>query len=79
MRLLLARGANPNSRNLKNGHTPLIMCARQREDCAECARLLVEAGADREARNFEGKTALETARERGHLKVAEVLEVGGSN
>jgi len=77
VRLLLARGADPNSRNLKNGHTPLIMCARQREDCAECARLLLEAGADTEARNFEGKTALETALERGHLKVAEVLGPSG--
>ena len=78
MQLLLQHGADPNSRNLMpgemEGYTPLIMCARQRNDCAECAQLLLDAGADPNARDAQGKTALDVALEKGHQRVAAVLQ-----
>ena len=78
VRLLLDRGAQVNSRNVMNGDlqgvTPLIMCALQRDDCAECAQLLLAAGADASARDARGKTALDHALERGHQRVAEVVQ-----
>lgn len=72
--LLLARGAQVNSRNLKKGHTPLIQCARQRDDCAECAELLLAAGADLQARDFQDKSALDYATEGNHVRVVAVLK-----
>lgn len=64
--LLLRRGADVNSRNLKAdsefyGTTPLIMNATQKDDCAEVTELLIEAGADRSAMDANGKTALDYA------------------
>ena len=51
VRLLLERGADVNSRNALaggefEGATPLIMLARQHNDCSECAEILIHAGAD---------------------------------
>ena len=46
------------------GATALIWCAKQRDDCAEAAQVLIEAGIDVAARDAEGKTALDHARER---------------
>lgn len=75
--LLLARGAAVDSRNLMPGemlgYTPLIMCACQRNDCAECARLLLDAGADINARSAAGKTAEDYALERGSEQVLAIL------
>ena len=72
--LLLSRGAQVDSRNLRNGYTPLIMCARQPNDCAECAELLLAAGADPQARDFQDKTALDYAREGNRMRVIAVLK-----
>src|SRR5262249_32009955 len=61
--VLLQHGADVNSRNVKAdsdffGVTPLIMNATQRNDCAEVTELLIAAGADLNAADAAGKTAL---------------------
>ena len=82
VKLLLERGAEVDSRNLGDGDmqgfTPLIMCAKQKDDCAECAELLLAAGADVNARAANGKSALDYALEGGHEKVAAVLRKYGA-
>src|SRR5207247_9726529 len=76
--LLLLRGANVNSRNVKAdsaffGVTPLIMNATQRDDCSAVTELLLAAGADIDATDAAGKTALAHALERGLTRISEVL------
>ncbi|AIE86141.1 ankyrin repeat domain-containing protein [Fimbriimonas ginsengisoli] len=75
--LLLERGANPNSRNLMpgefEGFTPLHMMASQRNQCIECAELLLAAGADPTLRDAKGATALDVAKERGRDQTAAFL------
>lgn len=78
---LLQRGANVDSRNRLAGNllgfTPLIMCATQRNDCAECAELLLAAGADVHAAADDGRTALACAVAGGHRAVEAVLRRAG--
>ncbi|MBT3265964.1 hypothetical protein HN371_02370 [Candidatus Poribacteria bacterium] len=73
VRVLLDHGADPNSRNVLpgdfEGFTPLIMCASQQNDCAECAEALLHAGADPSAKDAKGRTALDVATEGGHGRV----------
>jgi ankyrin repeat protein len=81
--LLLRRGANVNSRNVKPdselyGMTPLIMNATQREDCSEITALLLNAGAEIDAVDAKGKTALAYAVERGRRRIAETLRKRGA-
>jgi ankyrin repeat protein len=78
VRVLLDRGANVNSRNVKSdsdfhGMTPLIMNATQKNDCSEVTEKLIGAGADIMAVDAQGKTALQHAQERGLKKIEEVL------
>lgn len=77
--LLLSRGADVNSRNVKvgsglEGMTPLIMNATQHNDCSEVTELLLAAGADTRARDVHGKTALDYAQEKGLRRIAGVLQ-----
>ena len=76
--LLLTRGADPNARNLMKGDfegfTPLHMCARQREECTECARLLLDAGCDPGALDANGRRAIDVAKECGKTVMAGFLE-----
>jgi ankyrin repeat protein len=83
VRVLLDRGANVNSRNIKAdsefyGVTPLIMNATQKNDCSEVTEMLIRAGADITAVDFHGKTAFHHARERGLIKIQEVLRQHGA-
>lgn len=76
--LLLSRGADVNARNRKvdsefYGMTPLIMNATQRDDCAQVTRLLISAGADIEAVDAQGKTALDYAIEHNNERIESVL------
>lgn len=77
VQMLLERGAQVDARNQLRkselyGVTPLLMNARQREDCVEATRLLIDAGADPEARH-NGKTALEVAEGKGNTRIAGFL------
>jgi ankyrin repeat protein len=77
VRLLLDRGANPNSVNRLEksdfcGVTPLLMNALMTDDCAEVTELLLAAGAGTTVR-FKGKTALEIATEKKNTRIHAVL------
>jgi ankyrin repeat protein len=76
--LLLHRGADVNARNVLAdsdfyGMTPLIMNATQQEDCAEVTELLLQAGADTAAVDWQGKTALDHAVANGLHRIETVL------
>ena len=57
------------------GSTALIVAAR--EGHKEVVQLLIEAGANREAQDRHGRTALYHARERNKHEVVRLLEVRG--
>jgi ankyrin repeat protein len=81
--LLLGRGADVNSRNVKvdsefYGMTPLIMNATQKDDCSEVTELLLGARAEIHATDAAGKTALAHAQERGLTRIVEVLRQHGA-
>ena len=81
--LLIERGADVNSRNVKedsdfHGVTPLIMNATQKNDCAEVTKLLLEAGADVNAEDASGRTALSHATEKGLNRIPKVLGAHGA-
>lgn len=59
------------------GLTPLVLAAR--EDCLECARILVEAGADVNQRTLYGWTPLLTATQNRHYKLAAYLMEDGAD
>jgi ankyrin repeat protein len=74
-RLLLARGANVNSRAVNNG-TPLHEAAGNGD--VEFANLLLNHGADVNAKTTDGKTPLSYALERNRLDMAEFLRKYGA-
>ncbi len=59
------------------GLTSLVLAAR--EDCLECAQLLLAAGADVNQRTFYGWSALLTATQNRHYKLAAYLLDHGAN
>lgn len=78
-KILLEYGANVNSRNEKKGsrcygRTPLIHNATQKEDCSEITEMLLKAGADLNAIDEKGKTALQWAQEKKNTKIVSVLK-----
>jgi len=81
--VLLKHGANVNTRNIKAGSkfegvTPLIMNATQKDDCSEVTELLLAAGADINAVDTKGMTALAHATALGLTKIPEVLRRAGA-
>ncbi len=77
-RLLLEKGANVNARNIKKdseffGVTPLIMNATQGNDCSEVTQILLKAGADINATDAQGKTALDHAKAKDNKNIISVL------
>lgn len=67
IRMLVSAGGDvnavvtrPGSHHL--GATPLIWCAKQRDDCAAAATALLELGADPGIRDAEGKQAIDYAK-----------------
>jgi ankyrin repeat protein len=59
------------------GLTPLVYAAR--EDCLECAKILLDAGADVNQRTHYGWTALLTATQNRHYRLAAYLLDHGAN
>ncbi len=59
------------------GLTPLVYAAR--ENCMECASILVQAGADVNQRTFYGWTPLLVATQNRHYKLAEYFLEHGAN
>lgn len=76
--LLLKRGAKVDSRNVKKGKflgsTPLIMNARQKEDCDAVTSLLLRFGADRNAVDSEGFNALARSESLELVKIPALLK-----
>ena len=56
-----------------NGWTALMLLARN-EDRAEVFNILIRAGADVDAKNRDGKTALDIAEEKGMPEIAQLLQ-----
>ena len=77
VQLLLDRGASPNVRapsGVQRSMTPLHWASYGGH--GEMVRLLLEHGADAGAVDETGMTAVDMAREAGHLLVVELLEKG---
>jgi ankyrin repeat protein len=69
LRMLAAAGGDMNARVTRAGSdhlgaTPLIWCAKQRDDCAEAAQTLLDLGADPHLTDSEGRSAIDYARPR---------------
>lgn len=71
-RYLLERGANVEVRYYKDLQTPLIRAAK--EGYTESAALLLEFGADPLAENFNGDSAIDWARHKGHTDIVKLME-----
>jgi ankyrin repeat protein len=72
-RMLIARGANVNSVD-KLGMTPLLWAATMDFGDTAMSELLLKSGARRDARNRDGLTASELARQFGHAYQLPVLQ-----
>jgi len=59
VKLLLERGVNPNTPSIAVGYTPLMQTASSAN--LELVKLLVDAGADLNAEDQHGRTALDDA------------------
>lgn len=75
VRSLLARGASPNGYG-PDGHAPALVYAAGNNN-VEIVNLLLERGADPTRRDFNGKTALDHARENKNIEVIRILEANG--
>jgi ankyrin repeat protein len=74
VRLLIEHGANPNTPSPIAGYTPLMWAAYSENVDPETIRLLLDKGADSQAKGVNGETALSLAKKRGHSVVVELLE-----
>jgi len=76
LQLLLAAGADPNTRD-ESGTTPLLLAARLVQ--AAAVERLLAAGANPNAQDAEGRTPLHHAVQRGRDDVARLLLAGGAD
>ncbi len=81
VKALLERGAKPSVPSRDQGFTPLhsAVATDAGEATAEIVRLLVEAGADPNAKSNEGGTPLHSAAFTGDLEIAELLLAYGAD
>ena len=78
VKLLLKHGANVNARNTRRdsdfyGVTPLIMNATQKDDCSDVTKILLQAGAEVNATDDKGMTALDHAMANNNKRIISVL------
>lgn len=76
VKVLLAKGANPNQRESVNGGTPLQVAAFNGH--LEVVKLLVGAGAEVNSRDNDGWTALSQARDQGFPGIVDWLKKNGA-
>jgi hypothetical protein len=76
VRLLLAKGAKVDARS-KLGRTPLLIAAAY-DGATEAARLLIEKGADANARDGGGTSVLEQAAGSNHIGLVRLLLAKGA-
>ena len=81
VKVLLERGAKPSLPSRDQGFTPLhsAVATDAGEATAEIVRLLLEAGADPNAKSHEGGTPLHSAAFTGDLEIAELLLAYGAD
>jgi len=77
VRMLLARGADPNAASTK-GATPLMMAAAAGGASAETVRLLMAHGARADAIDAAGQSALDWALKQGDTETAQLLRRAGA-
>jgi len=75
-KMLLEKGANPNTVEREYGQTPLHRAAMRGRKAA--AEMLLAHGADMNTRDWYGKTPLSLAKEGGHTEIVELLRKHGA-
>lgn len=76
----LRQGANPNARQGVEGPSALMRaCERGHDEALECARLLLDAGADPNIQNQNGHTATMWAAGQGNRGAIEMLVAAGAD
>jgi uncharacterized protein len=81
VKVLLERGAKPSTPSRDQGFTPLhsAVATDAGDATAEIVRLLLDAGADPNAKSKEGGTPLHSAAFTGHLEITELLLAYGAD
>lgn len=81
VKVLLGRGAKPSAPSRDQGFTPLhsAVATDAGEATPEIVRLLLESGADPNAKSHEGGTPLHSAAFTGDLEIAEMLLAYGAD
>jgi ankyrin repeat protein len=77
IQILLDHGANPNVKS-DRGFTPLMMAAAADTPDLELIRMLVQKGADVNARDQKGRTVLDWALTQGETEVSKYLRSAGA-
>lgn len=75
-RLLMASGAKAEVRDSRYGDTPLHIAAGLGDEYM--VKLLLQKGANKDIRNFAGRTAYDVAAENGHTRLFDSLRLGDS-
>lgn len=76
---LILKGADVNSRSQVHDWTPLLLASMSRPYSVDGVQLLLDHGAEVEARNDEGYTALILASQHGAVQVVETLLKNGAD
>lgn len=79
LRRLLARGVDPSARHLGWSGIPTPLIAASFAGHAEVTAALVAAGAELDARNIQGRTALHLAADQDHAAIVDALLRAGAD